>query len=147
MERRAPDDVLVHLRRARDHADRQYAEPLDLDALAAEARLSKYHFLRLFRTTYGVTPAEYVSRRRIERAPDLLRATNLTVTEVCHTVGFSSLGSFSSRFRAVVGESPSEFQARYAATGAPHIPGCLMFMWGLAEGSATQEKPGPSGPS
>ena len=147
MERRAPDDVLVHLRRARDHDDRHYAEPLDLDALAAEARLSKYHFLRLFRTTYGVTPAEYVSRRRIERAQDLLRATNLTVTEVCHAVGFSSLGSFSSRFRAVVGESPSEFQARYAATGAPHIPGCLMFMWGLVEGSATQEKRGPSGPS
>lgn len=146
-ERRAPDDVLVHLRRARDHADRHYAEPLDLDALAAEARLSKYHFLRLFRTTYGVTPTEYVSRRRIERAQDLLRATNLTVTEVCHAVGFSSLGSFSSRFRAVVGESPSEFQARYAATGAPHIPGCLMFMWGLVEGSATQEKRVPSGPS
>ena len=144
---RAPGDVLVHLRRARDHADRHYAEPLDLDALAAEARLSKYHFLRLFRATYAVTPAEYVSRRRIERAQDLLRATNLTVTEVCHAVGFSSLGSFSSRFRAVVGESPSEFQFRYAATGAPHIPGCLMFMWGLVEGCATQEKRGPSGPS
>jgi AraC-like DNA-binding protein len=139
-ERRAPDDVLVHLRRARDHADRNYAEALDLDGLAAEARLSKYHFLRLFRATYGVTPAEYVSRRRIERAQDLLRATNLTVTEVCHAVGFSSLGSFSSRFRSVVGESPSDFQARYAATGAPHIPGCVLFMWGLVEGSATQEK-------
>src|SRR6476661_10948908 len=140
MERRAPDDVLVHLRRARDHADRHYAEPLDLDALAAEARLSKYHFLRLFRATYGVTPAGYVSRRRIERAQDLLRATNLTVTEVCHAVGFSSLGSFSSRFRTVVGQSPSDFQTRYAATGAPHIPGCVLFMWGLVESSATQEK-------
>ena len=93
-------------------------QPLDLDRLAAAAGLSKYHFLRLFRATYGVTPAEYVSRRRIERAQDLLRATNLTVTEVCHAVGFSSLGSFSSRFRAVVGESPSDFQSRYAATGA-----------------------------
>ncbi|MGO4360455.1 helix-turn-helix domain-containing protein [Terrabacter sp. 2TAF16] len=151
MERRAPDDVLVHLRRARDHADRHYAEPLDLDALAAEARLSKYHFLRLFRATYGVTPAGYVSRRRIERAQDLLRATNLTVTEVCHAVGFSSLGSFSSRFRTVVGQSPSEYQARYAATGAPHIPGCVLFMWGLAEsapaGSATQEKHEAADPS
>ena len=137
---RAPDDVLVHLRRARDVADRDFAEPLDLEALAAEARLSKFHFLRLFRATYGVTPAEYVSRRRIERAQDLLRSTNLTVTEVCHAVGFSSLGSFSSRFRAVVGESPSSFQARYAATGAPHIPGCVIFMWGLAERSATGEK-------
>jgi AraC-like DNA-binding protein len=136
---RAPGDVLVHLRRARDHADRHYAEPLDVAALAERAGLSKYHFLRLFTATYGVTPGEYVSRRRIERAQDLLRATNLTVTEVCHAVGFSSLGSFSSRFRAVVGESPSQFQRRYAE-GAPHIPGCFVFMWGLAESSATQEK-------
>ena len=137
---RAPDDVLVHLRRARDVADRDFAEPLDLEALAAEARLSKFHFLRLFRATYGVTPVEFVSMRRIERAQDLLRSTNLTVTEVCHAVGFTSLGSFSSRFRAVVGESPSSFQARYAETGAPHIPGCVIFMWGLAERSATEEK-------
>jgi AraC-like DNA-binding protein len=144
---RAPTDVLVHLRRARDLADLEFAEPLDLDRLAGVAGLSKFHFLRLFRATYGVTPGEYLSRRRIERAQDLLRATNLTVTEVCHAVGFSSLGSFSSRFRTVVGESPSEFQARYATAGAPHIPGCFVFMWGLAErdvrtpGSAIEEKP------
>lgn len=129
---RAPGDVLVHLRRARDHADRHYAEPVDVAGLATIAGLSKYHFLRLFKATYGLTPGEYLSQRRIERAQDLLRATNLTVTEVCHAVGFSSLGSFSSRFRAVVGESPSDFQRRYAA-GAPHIPGCFVFMWGLAE--------------
>jgi AraC-like DNA-binding protein len=141
---RAPDDMLRHLRRARDLADRDYAAPLDLDRLAAAAGLSKYHFLRLFKATYGLTPGEYVSRRRIERAQDLLRATNLTVTEVCTAVGFSSLGSFSTRFRALVGESPSEFQARYAASGAPHIPGCFVFMWGLAERampSAIEEKP------
>ncbi|MEO7753298.1 MAG: AraC family transcriptional regulator [Terracoccus sp.] len=138
---RAPDDVLVHLRRARDLADRAYAERVDLERLATAAGLSKYHFLRLFRATYGLTPAQYVSQRRIERAQDLLRSTNLTVTEVCTAVGFASLGSFSSRFRAVVGESPSAFQQRYAVTGAPHIPGCVIFMWGLAERSATQEKP------
>jgi AraC-like DNA-binding protein len=144
---RAPNDVLVHLRRARDLADLEFAEPLDLDRLAGAAGLSKFHFLRLFRATYGVTPGEYLSLRRMERAQDLLRATNLTVTEVCHAVGFSSLGSFSSRFRSVVGESPSEFQARYATAGAPHIPGCFVFMWGLAErdvrapGSAIEEKP------
>lgn len=132
---RAPGDVLVHLRRARDHADRHYTEPIGLEELAAVAGLSKYHFLRLFRAAYGRTPAAYLSERRVERAQDLLRATNLTVTEVCHAVGFSSLGSFSSRFRAVVGESPSEFQRRYAA-GAPHIPGCYVFMWGLVERSA-----------
>ena len=141
---RAPGDVLVHLRRARDHADRHYTEPLDLDTLAAVAGLSKYHFLRLFKATYGLTPAAYLSQRRVERAQDLLRATNLTVTEVCHAVGFSSLGSFSSRFRHLVGESPSDFQRRYAGGGAPHVPGCYVFMWGLAErrppGSATGEK-------
>jgi AraC-like DNA-binding protein len=138
---RAPGDVLVHLRRARDHADRHYTEPLDLESLAAVAGLSKFHFQRLFKATYGLTPAAYVSERRVERAQDLLRATNLTVTEVCHAVGFSSLGSFSSRFREITGETPSEFQRRYAATGAPHIPGCFVFMWGLAERTASEEKP------
>jgi AraC-like DNA-binding protein len=140
---RAPDEVLVHLRRARDHADRHYTEPLDLAALAAVAGLSKYHFQRLFTATYGLSPAAHLSLRRVERAQDLLRATNLTVTEVCHAVGFSSLGSFSSRFRAVVGETPSAFQERYARAGTPRIPGCYVFMWGLAERrdtSATQEK-------
>jgi AraC-like DNA-binding protein len=137
---RVPGDVLVHLRRARDHADRHYTEPLDLETLAAVAGMSKYHFQRLFTATYGRSPAAHLSQRRVERAQDLLRATNLTVTEVCHAVGFSSLGSFSTRFRGLVGESPSEFQKRYAADGAPRIPGCFIFMWGLAESSASQEK-------
>lgn len=132
---RVPGDVLVHLRRARDLIDRHYAEPLDLDRLAATAGISKYHFHRLFTATYGVTPAVHLSQRRIERAQDLLRATNLTVTEVCHAVGFSSLGSFSSRFRQIVGESPKEFQQRWGAQ-APRIPGCFVLMWGLAEKSA-----------
>lgn len=136
---RAHDEVLVHLRAARDHADRHFTEPLGLDQLAAIARLSKFHFQRLFTATYGLSPAAYLSQRRIERAQDLLRATNLSATEVCHAVGFSSLGSFSARFREVVGESPSAFQARYAASGAPHIPGCYVFMWGLVE-TASQEK-------
>jgi AraC-like DNA-binding protein len=148
---RVPGDVLVHLRRARDRVDRDYAQPLDLDDLARTAGISKYHFHRLFTATYGVTPAAYLSRRRIERAQDLLRATNLTVTEVCWAVGFSSLGSFSARFRAVVGEGPREFQRRWGAQ-APRIPGCFVLMWGLAEqhvgtegsadGSASEEKQG-----
>lgn len=129
---RPRDDLLEHLRRARDHADRHYAEPLNLSQLAAVAQLSRWHFHRLFVATYGCTPAVWVTRRRIERAQDLLRATNLTVTEVCHTVGFSSLGSFSSRFTEIVGETPSAFQARYA-DGAPRIPGCYVFMLGLTE--------------
>jgi AraC-like DNA-binding protein len=129
----APAPVLDQLRRARDHADRHFAEPLDLATLAAVATLSRFHFQRLFTAVYGVSPAGYLSRRRIERAQDLLRTTNLTVTEICHAVGFSSLGSFSSRFREMVGESPSEFQRRYAISGAPHIPGCYVFMRGLVE--------------
>lgn len=150
--RRAPGDVLVHLRRARDHADRHFAEPLRLDDLAAAAGLSKFHFQRLFVATYGLSPAMYLSQRRIERAQDLLRRTNLTVTEVCHAVGFTSLGSFSSRFRELVGESPRDFQGRYAETGAPRIPGCYVFMWGLAErraGSrtASEEKRGAPEPA
>ncbi|MEG3633553.1 AraC family transcriptional regulator [Micromonospora palythoicola] len=131
--RRASGDLLVHLRRARDHMDRHYTEALDLTAVAAVASVSKYHFQRLFTITYGCSPAAYLSQRRIERAQDLLRSTNLTVTEVCYAVGFASLGSFSSRFREVVGETPSEFQRRWASSGAPHIPGCFVFMWGLAE--------------
>jgi transcriptional regulator GlxA family with amidase domain len=142
-EQGVPDDLRADLRRARDHADRHFAEPLTLEDLAAVALLSKYHFLRLFRAAYGQTPAAYLSERRVERAQDLLRNTNLTVTEICHAVGFSSLGSFSSRFTEITGESPSAFQARWARDGAPRIPGCYVFMWGLAERrstSATQEK-------
>ena len=140
-----PADVLVHLRRARDHLDRHFAEPIDLEVLGRLAGISRWHFHRLFTQEYGVTPAAYLSRRRIERAQDLLRATTLGVTEVCHAVGFSSLGSFSSRFRAVVGETPSEFQQRWGAS-APRIPGCFVLMAGLVETSASQEKPSTPGP-
>jgi AraC-like DNA-binding protein len=141
-----PHELLVHLRRARDLADRHYDEPLDLGELAATAGVSKYHFLRCFAATYGRTPAQYVAERRIERAQDLLRSTNLTVTEVCHMVGYTSLGSFSSRFAELVGESPSAYQARYAAEGTPRIPGCYIFMRGLRD-SAIGEKPPGGGPS
>jgi len=142
--RRAPDDILVHLRHAKDHVDREYTEPIDLETLAAIATMSKFHFQRLFTATYGVSPAAYLSQRRIERAQDLLRATNLTVTEVCHAVGFTSLGSFSSRFKEIVGETPSQFQARYAASGAPHVPGCWVFMRGLVEMRKPGEAPDDS---
>jgi AraC-like DNA-binding protein len=140
-----PEDLLLHLRRARDLVDRDYAEPLDLDALAATAGVSKYHFLRCFAATYGKTPAVYLAERRIERAQDLLRATNLTVTEVCVLVGYTSLGSFSDKFRQLVGVPPSAYQSKYAEVGTPRIPGCYVFMHGLsdrARGSAISEKPG-----
>ena len=123
--------LLPDLRRARDLVDQRYSEPLDLEALARAAHVSKYHFARCFAETYGETPMRYLAQRRIERAQDLLRSANLTVTEVCMLVGFSSLGSFSSRFRELVGESPSEYRDRWAATGGPRIPGCYLFMWGI----------------
>ena len=129
----------MQLRRARDHVDRHFAEPLDLDQLASVAALSKFHFHRLFTATYGRTPAEHLAGRRIERAQDLLRATNLTVTEVCFAVGYSSLGSFSSRFRQIVGETPSEYQKRYGCD-APADPGLLPLH---VRGHRTEErKPG-----
>jgi transcriptional regulator GlxA family with amidase domain len=128
-----PTDLLIHVRRARDLMDRYYSEPLNLQSMAAAAGVSKYHFLRCFASAYGQTPGRYLCDRRIERAQDLLRATNLTVTEVCGLVGFSSLGSFSARFRELVGTSPSSYQARYAATRVPKIPGCYIFMHGLSD--------------
>ncbi|MCP9622659.1 helix-turn-helix transcriptional regulator [Nocardia otitidiscaviarum] len=131
--RPVPEDLLPHLRRARDLADRNYAEPLDLDSLAAAAGVSKYHFLRSFAATYGKTPAVYLAERRIERAQDLLRATNVTVTEACMLVGYTSLGSFSRKFTELVGMSPSDYQAKFAAEGTPRIPGCFVFIHGLSD--------------
>jgi AraC-like DNA-binding protein len=121
-------ELLPHLRRARDHIDRHYQQALDLDQLSRVAGISKYHFARSFEATYGETPIRYLTRRRIERAQDLLRAANLTVTEVCMLVGFASLGSFSSRFAQLVGESPTAYRDHWAARGGPHIPGCYLFM-------------------
>ena len=88
-------ELLRHLRRAHDHMDRQYQSDLDLDQVARVAGVSKFHFVRSFEATYGETPMRYLTRRRIERAQDLLRSANLTVTEICMLVGFASLGSFS----------------------------------------------------
>ena len=99
------------------------------------AALSKYHFHRLFTLTYGRTPAAHLTERRIERSQDLLRSTNLSVTEVCFAVGYRSLGSFSSRFTRIVGETPREFQHRYGGE-APRIPGCYLFMSGYLERKA-----------
>jgi len=125
--------LLPHLRRARDHMDRHYARPLDLDGLAAVAGISRFHFARSFEAAYGETPMRYLTRRRIERAQDLLRAANLTVTEVCMLVGFASLGSFSSRFSQLVGESPTAYRDRWAARGGARVPGCYLFMRGVRD--------------
>jgi AraC-like DNA-binding protein len=117
-------DDLVRLRRARDRMDREYAEPLDIDALARTALMSPGHFQRSFRAAYGETPYAYLMTRRIERAKALLRRGDLTVTEVCLAVGCTSLGSFSSRFTELVGETPSAYRARPHESGAA-IPACV----------------------
>lgn len=125
------DRLLPHLRRAKDLADRCYAAPLDLDTMGRAALVSKHHFTRCFAEVYGEAPMRYLTRRRVERAQDLLRSANLTVTEVCMLVGFSSLGSFSARLRELVGESPREYRDRWSARGGLRIPGCFLFMRGV----------------
>ncbi|CAL9613398.1 helix-turn-helix transcriptional regulator [Streptomyces sp. NPDC003090] len=115
---------LVRLRRARDLMDRDYAEPLDVPALARAAHMSAGHFSRSFRAAFGETPYSYLMTRRIERAKALLRRGDLSVTEVCFAVGCTSLGSFSSRFTELVGMSPSAYRARSHEAGAA-IPACV----------------------
>jgi AraC-like DNA-binding protein len=102
---------LAHLRRARDLMDREYAEPLDVPAMARVALMSPAHFSRKFRAAYGETPYAYLMTRRIERAKALLR-NGMSVTDACVAVGCTSLGSFSSRFTEIVGETPSQYRAR-----------------------------------
>ncbi|MGW4158003.1 helix-turn-helix transcriptional regulator [Streptomyces sp. NPDC004788] len=104
--------------------DRDYAEPLDVPALARAALMSAGHFQRSFRAAYGETPYSYLMTRRIERAKTLLRRGDLSVTEVCFAVGCTSLGSFSTRFTELVGESPSAYRARNHEAGEP-IPACV----------------------
>ena len=104
-------DDLVRLRRARDQIDREYALPLDIEALARTVYISSGHFSRSLRAAYGETPHSYLMTRRIERAMTLLRRGDLSVTDVCFEVGCSSLGIFSTRFTELVGESPSAYRA------------------------------------
>jgi transcriptional regulator GlxA family with amidase domain len=108
--------------------DRDYAKPLDVPALARGALMSPGHFSRSFRAAFGETPYSYLMTRRIERAKALLRRGDLSVTEVCFAVGCSSLGSFSSRFTELVGESPSAYRARGHADGEA-IPACIAKMY------------------
>ncbi|WP_107085122.1 helix-turn-helix domain-containing protein [Streptomyces maremycinicus] len=116
---------LKRLRQARDRMDREYAEPLDVAALARTALMSPGHFQRSFREAYGETPYGYLMTRRVERAKTLLRRGDMSVTEVCMAVGCTSLGSFSSRFTELVGETPSAYRARSHAAGAV-IPSCVV---------------------
>ena len=104
--------------------DREYAQPLNVPALARAALMSVSHFSRQFHAAYGETPYSYLMTRRIERAKALLRRGDLSVTEVCHRVGCTSLGSFSARFTEIVGESPSAYRARNHDAAA-RVPACV----------------------
>ncbi len=115
---------LALLRRVRDRMDREYAQPLDVEALARGVNMSAGHLSRQFRIAYGESPYGYLMTRRIERAMALLRRGDLSVTEVCFEVGCSSLGTFSTRFTELVGMPPSAYR-RQAAGGAAGVPPCV----------------------
>ena len=115
---------LVRLRRVRDRIDREYAQPLDVEALARGAHMSAGHLSRQFRLAFGESPYSYLMTRRIERAMALLRQGELNVTEVCFAVGCSSLGTFSTRFTELVGMSPSTYRQE-AARATAGLPPCV----------------------
>ena len=124
-----PEEIadLVHLRRARDFMDRNYADPLDVPAIAGAALMSPAHFSRKFRAAYGETPYSYLMTRRMERAKSFLR-NGMSVTDACIAVGCTSLGSFSSRFTEIVGLTPSQY-GRRDHSDLEVVPSCVsMFV-------------------
>ena len=144
--RQADVGSLRMLRKARDRIDRDYREDIGIAELASEAGYSREHFIRAFR-------ASRRTRRRVERACELLRSVNLTVTEICCLVGFTSLGTFSTRFSELTGTSPTGYRAEAARRGGPApIPGCFALMWrtglrapGDREDVTSGEAPGAAG--
>jgi AraC-like DNA-binding protein len=125
------DDTYERLIRARAFIDKCCDLPLDLEQIASQASFSRYHFLRLFRATFQQTPHQYLVQRRIERAKALLAAGDLSITEICFTVGFQSLGSFSALFRRCAGYPPSAYRARvFRGFYLPRrfVPACFLRM-------------------
>jgi AraC-like DNA-binding protein len=116
---------LAWLRRVRDRIDREYAQPLDVEALARDAHMSAGHLSRQFRRAYGESPYSYLMTRRIERAMALLRRGDLSVTEACFAVGCSSVGTFSTRFTELVGVPPSVYQRAAASTRVAGMLPCV----------------------
>lgn len=127
------------LLRARDAMDRSFAEVLDVPSLAAIAHVSPAHFSRSFKQTFGETPHRYLQRRRVERAMFLLRTTDEPVTEICVSVGFTSLGTFSRTFSEIVGSSPTEYRATRPTRPQP-VPSCFAISWTRPSNRAVSEK-------
>lgn len=132
------DETFRRLCRSRDLLASQYMDPLHLEHAAAEACLSKFHYQRKFRSVFGETPHEFLTRRRMEQARLLLAKGSYSVTEVCLEVGYSSLGSFSARFQQIFGISPTEYRARIrttipvAWTGVHlFVPSCILQFYGI----------------
>jgi AraC-like DNA-binding protein len=136
-----------HLLRARDLIDARYAEPLDLDALARAACVSRFHFVRSFRAAFGETPHRYLLTRRMERAAALLRDTDHPVIDVCHEVGLHSVGSFTSAFKAWYGATPTEYRRSLppAAARVP-LPACVVMAAARRRDRAISEKTAAAGP-
>jgi AraC-like DNA-binding protein len=122
--------VYIHLLRAKDRIDRDYAHELDVPTLARTAHASTAHFSRSFKRTFGETPHQYLLRRRIERAKELFRSTDWSVTAVSVAVGFHSLGSFSTAFRDLIGEPPSEYAKRARRSGLASRPQTTKWRFG-----------------
>jgi AraC-like DNA-binding protein len=133
-------ELLSRLCRARDLLREWEDEPLSVSAVARASGLTRFHFIRLFKAIFGETPHQYRSRAQVEKAKHLLILTDLSITDVCMAVGYSSLGSFSALFSRRVGMSPTEFQRRYRNASMPErqlpaslTPGCLSLMAGISQ--------------
>jgi transcriptional regulator GlxA family with amidase domain len=139
----APVPIARHLLRAKDLADARYGEPLDVPALAAAARLSPAHFSREFRRAFGETPHRYLLTRRLERAAELLRNTDLSVTEICLAVGLRSLGSFTTSFGRAFGLSPAAYRDVHPpASTRARIPTCVLQAYARPTSSSFGEDSG-----
>ena len=134
---------LVRLRKAKDRIDREFERPLDVPALAQSAAMSTGHFSRTFKAAFGESPYSYLMTRRIERAKALLRRGDISVTDACFAVACTSLGSFSTRFTELVGESPSAYRARSHAVAAV-IPSCVIMV--MVKPSRNEEATLPNRP-
>ena len=132
-----------HLLRAKDLADARYFEPLGVDDLASAAGLSRAHFSREFRRTFGESPHAYLLTRRLERAAALLRTTDRSVAEICFSVGLQSVGSFTTSFTRIYGASPTSYRAKFPPA-AQHavVPGCVMRAYGRPQHRTFREDNG-----
>jgi AraC-like DNA-binding protein len=134
-----------HLLRAKDLADARYAEPLDVDDLAAAAGLSRAHFSREFHREFGDSPHAYLLTRRLERAAALLRTTDNSVAEICLDVGLTSVGSFTTSFKRAFGRTPTQYRSDFPpASGFALVPGCIVRAYSRPEHRTFREDSAPS---